>query len=161
MTVSETSLIQKNCQISELVKQKTAQLLLNREALTHITEKLAIYRKLKQFQFKDDHSTLPEVLSWDEFSYQKGKLAFIAQDYETKKIITILDNRRQTTIRSHFFKYSKEAREGVKIVTMDMSGNYIPLIKTIFPNAKIVLDRFHIVQHMNRTLKQTRIQIMK
>ncbi len=163
MTVSETSLVQKNCQISELVKQKTAQLLLNREALTHITEKLAIststvYRKLKQFH---DHSTLPEVLSWDEFSYQKGKLAFIAQDYETKKIITILDNRRQTTIRSHFFKYSKEAREGVKIVTMDMSGNYIPLIKTIFPNAKIVLDRFHIVQHMNRTLKQTRIQIMK
>lgn len=148
------------------MKQKTAQLLLNREALMHITEKLAIststvYRKLKQFQFKDDHSTLPEVLSWDEFSYQKGKLAFIAQDYETKKIITILDNRRQTTIRSHFFKYSKEAREGVKIVTMDMSGNYIPLIKTIFPNAKIVLDRFHIVQHMNRTLKQTRIQIMK
>ena len=120
-----------------------------------------MYRKLKQFQFKDDHSTLPEVLSWDEFSYQKGKLAFIAQDYETKKIITILDNRRQTTIRSHFFKYSKEAREGVKIVTMDMSGNYIPLIKTIFPNAKIVLDRFHIVQHMNRALKQTRIQIMK
>ena len=68
VTVSETSLVQKNCQISELVKQKTAQLLLNREALTHIAEKLAIststvYRQLKQFQFKDDHSTLPEVLS--------------------------------------------------------------------------------------------------
>ena len=92
---------------------------------------------------------------------KKEKLAFIAQDHNTKKIITILDNRRQATIRNHFFKYSKEAREGVKIVTMDMSGNYIPLIKTIFPNAKIVLDRFHIVQHMNRTLKQTRIQIMK
>ena len=134
VTVSETSLVQKNCHISTST----------------------VYRQLKQFQFKDDHSTLPEVLSWDEFSYQKGKLAFIAQDYETKKIITILDNRRQTTIRNHFFKYSKEAREGVKIVTMDMSGNYIPLIKTIFPNAKIVLDRFHIVQHMNRALKQNR-----
>ena len=59
---------------------------------------------------------------------KKEKLAFIAQDHNTKKIITILDNRRQTTIRNHFFKYSKEAREGVKIVTMDMSGNYIPLI---------------------------------
>ena len=102
------------------MKQKTAQLLLNREALTHIAEKLAIststvYRKLKQFQFKDDYSTLPEVLSWDEFPYQKGKLAFIAQDYNTKKIIAILDNRRQTTIRIYFFKYSKEARERVKI----------------------------------------------
>lgn len=74
MTVSETSLVQKNCQISELVKQKIDQLLLNREALTHIAEKLAIststvYRKLKQFQFKDNYSTLPEVLSWDDFSY--------------------------------------------------------------------------------------------
>ena len=56
VTVSETSLVQKNCQISELVKQKIAQLL------------------LKQLQFKDNFSTLPEVLSWDEFSYQKGKL---------------------------------------------------------------------------------------
>lgn len=120
-----------------------------------------MYRKLKQFQFKDDYSTLPEVLSWDEFSYQKGKLAFIAQDYETKKIITILDNRPQVTICNYFFKYSKEARERVKIVTMDMSGNYIPLVKLLFPNAKIVFDRFHIVQHMNRALKQTRIQIMK
>lgn len=44
---------------------------------------------------------------------KKEKLAFIAQDHNTKKIITILDNRRQTTIRNHFFKYSKEAREGV------------------------------------------------
>ena len=52
VTVSETSLVRKNCQISELVKQKTAQLLLKREALTHIAEKLAfsnstVYRKLK------------------------------------------------------------------------------------------------------------------
>lgn len=44
---------------------------------------------------------------------------------------------------------------------MDMSGNYMPLVKLLFPNAKIVLDRFHIVQHMNRALKQARIQMMK
>ncbi|MGT2749405.1 ISL3 family transposase [Streptococcus orisasini] len=166
VTVSETTLVKKNCQISEIVRQKIAQLLLNREALTHIASKLAIststvYRKLRQFQFQEDYTTLPEMLSWDEFSYQKGKLAFIAQDFNTKKIITILDDRRQTTIRNHFFKYSKEARNKVKVVTVDMSGSYIPLIKTLFPNAKVVLDRFHIVQHMSRTLNQTRIKIMK
>lgn len=166
VTVSETSLVQKNCQISEMVRQKIAHLLLNRDPLTHIAFKLAIststvYRKLKQFQFHEDFNTLPEVLSWDEFSYQKGKLAFIAQDFNTKKITTILDNRRQTTIRNHFFKYSKEARNKVKVVTVDMSGSYIPLIKKLFPNAKIVLDRFHIVQHINKALIRTRIDIMK
>lgn len=166
VTVAETSLVKKNCQISEIVRRNIAQLLLNREALTHIASKLAIststvYRKLKQFQFTEDYTTLPQVLSWDEFSYQKGKLAFIAQDFNTKKIITILDNRRQTSIRNHFFKYSKEASNKVKVVTMDMSGNYIPLVKLLFPNAKIVLDRFHIVQHMSRAMNQTRVQIMK
>ncbi|MGT2751401.1 ISL3 family transposase, partial [Streptococcus orisasini] len=166
VTVSETTLVKKNCQISEILRQKITQLLLNREALTHIASNLAIststvYRKLKQFQFHEDYTTLPEMLSWDEFSYQKGKLAFIAQDFNTKKIITILDNRRQTTIRNYFFKYSKEARNKVKVVTVDMSGSYIPLIKTLFPNAKVVLDRFHIVQHINRALIRTRIDIMK
>ena len=165
VTVSETSLIQKNCQISEPLRQKVAQALVNRQALTHIAQDLAIststvHRKLKEFTFKEDFSRLPEILSIDEFSYQKGKLAFIAQDFETKKIITILENRTQITIRNHFFRYSKEARNSVKVVTVDMSGSYIPMIPKLFPNAKIVIDRFHIVQHMSRALNHTRIQLM-
>ena len=165
VTVSETSLVQKNCQISEPLRQKVAQALVNRQALTHIAQDLAIststvHRKLKEFTFKEDFSRLPEILSIDEFSYQKGKLAFIAQDFETKKIITILENRTQITIRNHFFRYSKEARNSVKVVTVDMSGSYIPMIPKLFPNAKIVIDRFHIVQHMSRALNHTRIQLM-
>ena len=165
VTVSETSLVQKNCQISEPLRQKVAQALVNRQALTHIAQDLAIststvHRKLKEFTFKEDFSRLPENLSIDEFSYQKGKLAFIAQDFETKKIITILENRTQITIRNHFFRYSKEARNSVKVVTVDMSGSYIPMIPKLFPKAKIVIDRFHIVQHMSRALNHTRIQLM-
>lgn len=165
VTVSETSLVQKNCQISEPLRQKVAQALVNRQALTHIAQDLAIststvHRKLKEFTFKEDFSRLPEILSIDEFSYQKGKLAFIAQDFETKKIITILENRTQTTIRNHFFRYSKEARNSVKVVTVDMSGSYIPMIPKLFPKAKMVIDRFHIVQHMSRALNHTRIQLM-
>ena len=30
--------------------------------------------------------------------FKKDELAFVAQNYETNKLITILDNRRQTTI---------------------------------------------------------------
>ena len=165
VTVSETSLVQKNCQISEPLRQKVAQALVNRQSLTHIAQDLAIststvHRKLKEFTFKEDFSRLPEILSIDEFSYQKGKLAFIAQDFETKKIITILENRTQITIRNHFFRYSKEARNSVKVVTVDMSGSYIPMIPKLFPKAKIVIDRFHIVQHMSRALNHTRIQLM-
>ncbi len=33
-------------------------------------------------------------------------------------------------------------RNKVKVVIVNMSGSYIPLIKVLFPQAKIVLDRF-------------------
>lgn len=49
----------------------------------------------------------------------------------------------------------------MKIVTVDIFGSYIPMIPKLFPNAKIVIDRFHIVQHMSRALNQIRIQLMK
>lgn len=109
-----------------------------------------VQRNLAQFTFKEDFSSLPEILSWDEFSRNKGKLAFIAQDFETRKIITILDNNRQNTIKNYFYEYTGKVREQVKVVTVDMSGSYIPIIKQLFPKAKIVLNRFHIIQHLPR-----------
>lgn len=166
VTVSETPLVLKNHQISQPVLFKITQLLTNTMTNSDIARTLhvsvsVVQRKLAQFTFKEGFSSLPEILSWDEFSRNKGKLAFIAQDFESRKIITILDNNRQTTIKNYFYKYTRKVREHVKVVTVDMSGSYIPIIKQLFPKAKIVLDRFHIIQHLSRAMMTTRIAIMK
>ena len=165
VTVAETSIVEKNCQISNLVRQKVTQLLTEKVSLTDIARRLrvstsTVYRKLDQFTFKKHYDKLPAVMSWDEFGFKKGKLAFVAQNYETNELITILDNRRQTTIRNYFLKYPLKARQQVQFITMDMSGAYIPLAKKLFPNAKIVLDRFHIIQHLGRAFLKTRIATM-
>ena len=165
VTVAETSIVEKNCQISNLVRQKVAQLLTQKMSLTDIARRLrvstsTVYRKLDQFAFKEHYDKLPAIISWDEFGFKKGELAFVAQNYETNELITILDNRRQTTIRNYFLKYPLEARQKVQFITMDMSGAYIPLARRLFPNAKIVLDRFHIIQHLGRAFLKTRIAIM-
>ncbi|CAD0142702.1 protein of unknown function [Streptococcus thermophilus] len=57
-------------------------------------------------------------------------------------------------------KYPLKVRQQVQFITMDMSGAYIPLARKLFPNAKIVLDRFHIIQHLGRAFLKTRIAIM-
>ena len=165
VTVAETSIVEKNCQISNLVRQKVTQLLTEKVSLTDIARRLrvstsTVYRKLDQFTFKEHYDKLPAVMSWDEFGFKKGKMAFVAQNYETNQLITILDNRRQTTIRNYFLKYPLEIRQQVQFITMDMSGAYIPLARKLFPNAKIVLDRFHIIQHLGRAFLKTRIAIM-
>ena len=41
-----------------------------------------------------------------------------------------------------------------------MFSPYYALAKQLFPNAKIVLDRFHIVQHLSRAMSRVRVQIM-
>ena len=165
VTVAETSIVEKNCQISNLVRQKVTQLLTEKVSLTYIARRLrvstsTVYRKLDQFTFKEHYDKLPAVMSWDEFGFKKGELAFVAQNYETNELITILDNRRQTTIRNYFLKYPLKVRQQVQFITMDMSGAYIPLARKLFPNAKIVLDRFHIIQHLGRAFLKTRIAIM-
>ena len=165
VTVAETSIVEKNCQISNLVRQKVTQLLTEKVSLTDIARRLrvstsTVYRKLDQFSFKEHFDKLPRVMSWDEFGFKKGELAFVAQNYETNKLITILDNRRQTTIRNYFLKYPLKARQKVQFITMDMSGAYIPLAKKLFPNAEIIIDRFHIIQHLGRAFLKTRIATM-
>ena len=63
------------------------------------------------FETDTHNDKLPAVMSWDEFGFKKGELAFVAQNYETNELITILDNRRQTTIRNYFLKYPLKVRQ--------------------------------------------------
>ena len=165
MAVSETSLVKKNHQIATIVNQKITQKLIEKVPMTAIAESLSVststvIRKLKEFKFKTDLNYLPEHMSWDEYSFKKGKMSFIAQDYDTRKIVAILDGRTQVTIRNHFLRYSRQVRNRVKVITMDMFSPYYDIARKLFPNAQIVLDRFHIVQHLSRAMNRLRIQIM-
>ena len=70
-------------------------------------------------------------------------MSFIAQDFESKSILAILDGRTHAVIRNHFQRYQREVRELVEVITMDMYSPYYRLAKQLFPKAKIVLDRLH------------------
>lgn len=147
VSIAKTSLVKKNCQISLTVWAKITQLLI--EKRLHISVS-TVQRQLNAFTLKENFEVLPEILSWDEFARNKGRLAF-----------AVLENNRQTTSKNHFYKYSRQAREAVRVVPVDMSGAYIPIIRKLFPKAEIVLDRFHLVQHLSRAMMTNRIAIMK
>ncbi|WFM79996.1 ISL3 family transposase [Streptococcus pluranimalium] len=166
VVISQTSLVRKNHQISQPVWAKITQLLTESLSNAPIARQChvsvaTVQRQLENFQIKETFNKLPAILSWDEFSRNKGQLAFIAQDFETRQIVTVLEDNKQTTIKNFFYKFPRKARETVEVVTVDMSGSYIPIIKKLFPNARIVLDRFHIIQHLSRAMMSTRIAIMK
>ena len=109
MVVAETSLVKKNHQIPRIINQKIAQKLIEKTSMTDITHQLSIststvIRKLNDLRFKHDFSSLPEIMSWNEYTFTKGKMSFIAQDFEKLTIIAVLEGRTQTVIRNHFLR---------------------------------------------------------
>ncbi|HFK5933763.1 TPA: transposase, partial [Enterococcus faecium] len=76
------------------------------------------------------------------------------------QLFTILEDRRLYKLTQYFLRFPRKARLKVKYLVMDMNASYCQLLKTVFPNAEIVTDRFHIVQHINRSFNQLRVQIM-
>ena len=136
MAVAETSLVKKNHQISTIINQKITQKLIEKVPMTVIAESLTVststvIRKLKEFKFKSDLNYLPEHMNWDEYGFKKGKMSFIAQDFDSRKIVAILDGRTQVTIRNHFLRYSSQVRSRVKVITMDMFSPYYDIARKL------------------------------
>ena len=54
------------------------------------------------------------------------------------------------TVRKIFTQYSMDKKILIKEVCIDMDTNYLKVIKEELPNAKIVVDFYHIVADANR-----------
>ncbi len=107
---------------------------------------------------------LPPILSFDEFKSVKtadGAMSFNMCNGETGKIIDIIEDRKLNSLLNYFSKYSHKARSKVKLIIIDMYSPYVSLINKMFPNARIIIDKFHLVQLISRSLNKTRIRAMK
>ena len=107
---------------------------------------------------------LPEILSFDEFKSVKsadGSMSFHMCNGETGQTIDIVEDRKLLSLLKYFGYYSFKARKSVKFIIIDMYSPYVSLIQKMFPNAQIIIDTFHLVQLISRSLNKTRIRAMK
>lgn len=168
---ASTSLVKKHCFISNATKQAIALDARKKRsekdiALDHHVSHTTVNKVINAYEksFKIKRSYLPTHLSFDEFKATKdtkGKMAFIMINAENGNIIDIIDDRSLSNLCKYFRLYTKKARNRVQTITIDMYSPYIQLIKALFPNAKIICDKFHVVQLISRSLNKTRIQAMK
>ncbi|WP_339121569.1 ISL3 family transposase [Fusobacterium nucleatum] len=165
-----TNIVSDNSSISNNLKYAIALELQKNISLTSIAKRYNISIPSVQrimdncySDFKVNKKHLPEAICIDEFKSVKnidGAMSFVFADYQSKSIIDIVEDRRLHSLIEYFSRFSLEARNNVKYICMDMYTPYISLVNSIFPNAKIVLDKFHIVNLVNRAFNQTRISIM-
>ena len=103
---------------------------------------------------------LPKAICIDEFTFKKKTYAFNICDAENGRTIDLVLDRTTNNLDKYFSHYTEKARKRVKFVVMDMYNPYIDLIKKWFPNAEIIIDLFHIVQALTKSLNKTRINVM-
>lgn len=168
---ASTKLVDKGCFIANSVK--TAILLKAQETVSQKTlakeagvSHQTVYRILQSsgLETKKSFDYLPNVLSMDEFKSVKnaeGAMSFIVGDPLQRELIDIVEDRRLSSLIRYFHRYPLKARQHVKAVIIDMYDPYIQLVRQCFPNADIVIDKFHLVQHLNRAMNKIRIEAMK
>ena len=165
-----TNIVSDNSNISNNLKYTIAVELKENISLTSIAKRynisIASVQRIMNScysNFKVNREHLPEAICIDEFKSVKnidGAMSFVFADYHSKNIIDIVEDRRLHSLTEYFSRFSLEARNNVKYICMDMYTPYISLVNSIFPDAKIVIDKFHIVNLVNRAFNQTRISIM-
>ena len=98
---------------------------------------------------------LSEVISIDEvnlnFDY-RHKYPMIILDFLTDQPIDILPSRREYDTSKYFHAIPSEERDNVKYLICDMYNPYINYVKRYFPNAKAVVDCFHVAQWLSTKL---------
>ena len=53
-------------------------------------------------------------------------------------------------------RYPRKVRKKVKTICIDIYTPYMNMIREMFPKAEIIIDRFHMVQNINRELNKAR-----
>lgn len=168
--VLDTPVVDRHHSISKNLKRLVAKRLTSKQSMTEIAKQsnistTSVYRVLKEwYQPIQKYSySLPKVLCFDEFKSVKnvaGAMSFIMMDGETKELIDVLPDRRLPQLEAYFSGFPLKTRKKVQYIVTDMYRPYLILTKKLFPNAKIVLDKFHLVQHIGRAFQKIRIRQM-
>ena len=104
---------------------------------------------------------LPEVLSIDEFKGNAGgeKYQTILTDARDRKIIDILPNRKKADMIRYFRRFKN--RKEVKYVVIDMNPHFREVAEICFPQATIVIDRYHVTRQAIWALERVRKEEQK
>ena len=100
----------------------------------------------------------PRILGIDEL-YLNKRYRCILTNIEERTLLDLLATRRQDVVTNYLMKLKD--RQKVEIVSMDMWNPYRAAVKAVLPQARIVVDKFHVVRMANDALERVRKGLRK
>lgn len=110
-------------------------------------------------QWESRDSTVSLGLDCHSFSGQK--MLPTVTDITNHKLITILPDDRRTTVKKFLYNIPREKKNLIEEVCIDMDTHYLSAIREELPEARIVVDFFHVVSDANNRISDLRGIIQK
>lgn len=119
-----------------------------------------IYNHYAKEKLKATSAEPLRLLGIDDIASKKGhNYDTIIYNQETGKVVAIFSGRKKEDVVTYLKSLPEKVRSGVGAVSMDMSRSYCFSVLECLPNAKPVIDRFHISQHLHNSVDDARKHI--
>ena len=97
------------------------------------------------------------VLMIDEIAVRRGhRYMTVVADYFSGRVVWMGRNRDKKTLGKFFATMTRDQKDAIEAVAMDMWEPFINRVKHHCPQAQIVFDFFHVVQSFARVIDQVR-----
>ena len=102
-------------------------------------------------------------LGIDEVSLLKGRANFVLvlYDIDRREVLDLLPNRLKATLVDYLKTHRDSVFANLKSVCIDMWTPYREAVKEVFPGVGLVVDRFHVIKHLNECLDDCRRDIAR
>lgn len=95
----------------------------------------------------------PRFLGIDEFARRKGhQYDTILCDLVEHSVLEVSEGRKLEDVQKLLERLSHP--DAVEAVSMDMSASFRPAVQLCLPKAQIVVDHFHVIQHVMKAFKK-------
>lgn len=131
--------------------------------LSYRTVERLFYNEAKQQINLEKRYAQVRRLGIDEISNRKGKKDYVCVlvDLDRGIELDVLPNRKKETLIAHFQSLGQDFCNQIEMVCSDIWKTYINVAKELFPNAEIVIDRFHVVKSLNDVLDNLRKKLRR
>lgn len=120
------------------------------------------YRQL-ELELRKRRYPWPSSIGIDEHKYGKNRelrypeFATVFVDHKNRRIYETVKGRDSLEVKEQIAHIP--GRENVTLATIDLSTGYRRLVRDMFPNARIVADKFHVLRLLNPVINKRRKSI--
>lgn len=130
-------------------------------------EKISGYRNWEQLEHAEEYMLFPdnfgEDMSLDETCLSNGEVYTVLTNKAAHggkgALAAMIRGVASDTVSAVLKKVPRELRRRVKTVTTDLSSAMMLTVRTAFPQAKLINDRFHVQQLMTEAIDQMRVAL--